>query len=150
MQPQGKMTFCCPRCREKLSFLDGTIIKMVGRMHATTFSCETMFYFAAKLGQHGCIVGEGVKVYPGAKIEFECISPTCRRNFTTTYNEGLAEIMMEDERGAEFKVVFSKIFGKDSTFVLDLQRKELVNSYGSAADEVFKDPSDRLRNFFGE
>jgi hypothetical protein len=56
---------------------------------------------------------------------------------------------MEDERGEPFKVVFSKIFGKDSTFVLDVQRKEVVQTFGGAADAVFKDPADRLSTFFG-
>jgi hypothetical protein len=150
MQPHGKQTFYCPTCREKLSFLDGTIIKLLGRLHATTFTCETMFYFAAKLGTHGCIVGEGVKVFAGAKVEFCCPSACCGKDFTAPYYDGLAEILMEDERGVAFRVVFSKIFGKDSTFLLDTQRQEVVQSYGADVDHVFKDSGDRSRNFFGE
>ena len=150
MTPQGKLTFFCPVCREKLSFLDGTIIKLRGRLHATTFSCDTMFYFAAALGTHGCIVGEGVKVFPGARIEFECANPACRHNFTTEKNAELAEIACTDESGVDFKVAFSKVFGKDATFVLDVQRKELVQTFGGSADEILHDPNDKMHSFFGD
>ena len=150
METQGKMTFSCPHCGQKLSFLEGTIIKMVGRLHATTFSCKAMFYFSATLGQHGGIVGEGIRVYDGAKVEYECIHHACRTNFTAPYNDELAEIAAEDEAGNWFKVVFNKIYGKDSTFVLDMQQKEVTASYGEAKDSIFADINERRRNFFGE
>ncbi|MFH2010456.1 MAG: hypothetical protein ABI333_27905 [bacterium] len=150
MEPQGKMTFTCPHCGQKLSFLDGSLIKMVGRLHSTTFSCKTMFYFSATLGQHGCIVGEGVRVYDGAKVEYECINHKCGANLTAPYNDELAEIACEDEAGNWFKVVFNKIFGKDSTFVLDMQQQKVTASYGGAKDAIFTDIHERRRNFFGE
>jgi len=150
MEPQGKMTFNCPHCGQKLSFLDGSIIKMVGRLKATTFSCKTMFYFSATLGKHGCIVGEGVRVYDGAKVQYECINQVCKQDLTAEYNDELAELRGVDEAGNEFKVVFNKIFGKDSTFVLDMQARKVTASYGEDKDAIFSDVSERRRNFFGE
>lgn len=144
------MTFFCPFCGQKLSFLDGTIIKMVGRLNATTFSCKTMFYFSAKLGEYGCIVGEGVRVFDGAKVEFECINTSCKRSFTSPHNDDLAEITMKDDNGKEFKVVFNKIFGKRSTFLLDMEAKKVVESFGVDRDKYISDPEERRRNFFGE
>lgn len=150
MESQGKLMFYCPFCGQKLSFLDGSLIKMVGRLHATTFSCRTMFYISAKLGQYGCIVGEGVRVYDGAKVEFECINHACHRSFTSTRNDDLAEIRMKDEQGREFKVVFNKVFGKRSTFLLDMEEERILKSFGSDSHEYSADPDDRHRNFFGE
>ena len=150
MEPQGKLTFYCPFCGQKLSFLEGTLVKLVGRLHATTFSCQTMFYISAKLGQYGCIVGEGVRVYDGAKVEFECVNHACRKNFTSPFNDDLAEIRMKDEDGREFKVVFNKIFGKRSTFLLDMEEQKIVETYGSDSEEYSRDPENRRRNFFGE
>ena len=150
MEPKGKKTFYCPFCGQKLSFLNGTVIKMVGRMHATTFSCKTMLYVNANLGEYGIIVGEGVRVYDGAKIELECINSGCKKNFTTSYNDELAQILMKDSAGNEFRVVFNKIFGKRATFVLDMEAHKVVESFGDAADEMFKDRAERGRNFFGE
>jgi hypothetical protein len=150
MEHQGKMTFRCPQCGQKLSFLDGSLIKMVGRLRATTFSCKTMFYFSATLGQHGCIVGEGVRVYDGAKVEYECINSACKQNLTAPYNDELAELYATDEAGNEFRVVFNKIYGKDSTFVIDMEEREVTASYGEAKDSIFADINERRRNFFGE
>jgi hypothetical protein len=150
METHGKMTFSCPHCGQKLSFLDGAIIKMVGRLKATTFSCKTMFYFSATLGQHGCIVGEGVRVFDGAKVEYECINHACKRNLTAPYNDELAEIIGTDEAGNEFRVVFNKVYGKDSTFVLDMQARKVTASYGGDKDVIFSDVHERRRNFFGE
>ena len=150
MEPQGKPTFYCPYCRQKLSFLEGTIIKMVGRLHAENFSCKTMFYVPATLGQHGAIVGEGLRIKEGAKVELECINPACKKNFTTDYNDELAEITMQDGDKNEFKVVFNKIYGKHSTFVLDMSARKVIGSYGDSMDAVFMDEEMRTRNFFGE
>ena len=126
------------------------LIKMVGRLHATTFSCKTMFYFSAVIGQHGCIVGEGVRVHDGAKVEFECINGGCKQNFTASFNEELAEIEGEDEAGNTYKVVFNKIYGKESTYVLDMEAKRVVQTSGAAIGTIFTDPADRSRNFFGD
>lgn len=150
MEPQGKMMFFCPHCGQKLSFLDGMIIKMVGRCHSTTFSSKTMFYFSAKLGQYGCIVGETVRIFDGAKVEYECINAACKQNFTSPHNEELAEITGKDEAGKEYKVVFNKIFGKRSTFLVDMEEKKVVESFGVDQGEYVSDPEERRRNFFGE
>ena len=150
METHGKMTFSCPHCGQKLSFLDGSLIKLVGRLHATTFSCKTMFYFSATLGQHGCIVGEGVRAHDGAKIEYECINHACKKNLTHPKNDELAELHATDEAGNEFRVLFNKIFGKDSTFVLDMEQRKVTATYGEATDSMFTDIHERRRNFFGE
>ena len=150
MEPQGKLTFYCPFCGQKLSFLEGSLIKMVGRLHATTFSCRTMFYVSAKLGHYGCIVGEGVRVFDGAKVELECINMACQKSFTSPHNDDLAEIRMKDEDGNDFKVVFNKIYGKRSTFLLDMEEECILEIYGSDSQEYTGDPEDRRRNFFGD
>lgn len=147
--PVGKRTFICPYCNQKLSFLDGTLIKMMGRLHAETFSCKTMIYIPAQLGHYGAIVGEGVRMKEGAKIEFECINGSCKRNFTTEYDKHLAEIKMVDSEEKEFVVVFNKTFGKNSTFLVDYKARKLVTAYGEDADDFTLD-FDKPINFFGK
>jgi len=144
----GKYRFFCPHCGGKLSFLDGTVLKLVGRLHAEQFSCKAMFYIPARLGAYGAIVGEGVRVRDGAKIEFECIHATCKRNLSAAYDDTLAEIRMVDEEGGEFVVVFNKIFGRKATFVIDHRSRALLRSFGEDAGNLFDD-MDRQRNFFG-
>lgn len=144
----GKMTFLCPYCGQKLSFLNGSIIKMTGRLHADNFSCKTMIYIPSGLGVYGAIVGEGVRIEEGAKVEFECINGACKQNFTTSYDDDLAEIKMVDESGKEFVVIFNKIYGKKSTFLVDLKEKKLIESFGEDAGD-YSSEFDKPINFFG-
>jgi len=148
VEPIGKMIYVCPYCGQKLSFLAGTIIKMVGRLHSPTFSCKTMFYISAKLGQYGAIVGEGVRIKEGANVEFECINSSCKKNFTAAYDDNLAEIKMVDAKGDEYVVVFNKVFGRSSTFLIDLKAKKLIEAFGEHANEYNQELDDQI-NFFG-
>ena len=144
----GKLKFFCPQCEQKLSFLDGAIIKLVGRLHSETFSARTMFYIPAKLGDYGAIVGEGVRLKEGAVVEFECINGACKANLTTAYDENLAEIKMRDSEGREYIVIFNKIYGRQATFLVDYKKKSLIQSYGEHADD-FEPNFDKRLNFFG-
>ena len=148
MSDEKKQRFYCPYCNHKLSFLDGTIVKLAGRLHAEKFSCKVMFYIPAELGQYGAIVGEGVQLREGAKVEFECLNGACKENFTTAYDDNLAEIKMVDAEGREYIVVFSKIYGKKSTFLIDLKKRELLKSYGEHSEE-YASEFEKPLNFFG-
>jgi len=148
MPADAKRTFFCPRCNEKLSFLDGTIIKMDGVLQAEKFSVRTPFYFPARLGQYGAIVSGSVVVKEGAKVEFHCINPTCDLNFTAAYNHDLAEIRMEDGEGRSFVVVFNKIYGKRSTFLVDPADKKLLEHFGEDA-VLYAEAFERPLNYFG-
>ena len=147
-QENEKRTFFCPYCHEKMSFLGGTIIKMDGVLHSDTFTVRTPFYFPAEIGHYGVIVGGGVEVRDGAKVEFHCFNPTCNKNFTATYNHELAEIRMEDGNGREYVAVFNKIYGRRSTFVIDLVDNKMVSSHGDDADH-YEDTFERPLNHFG-
>ncbi|MDX9720710.1 MAG: hypothetical protein RBU37_08175 [Myxococcota bacterium] len=150
MQAQGKLSYYCPHCGEKLSLLDGTLIKMAARLHAPTFTLETMVYVPAQLGQSGIVVDPSITLKEGAKFELECCNPVCRHPLATHYNDELAEIRMQDETGRDFRVVFNTVYGKNSTFVIDVQARELVGSFGESSASVFGDTHERERNFFGE
>lgn len=147
-EAKGKLLFSCPHCGQKLSFLDGTLVKLAGRLHAETFSCKAMFYIPAKLGEYGAIVGEGVRIKEGARVEFECINGACKHNFTSSHDPDLAEVLMTDQNGRKFAVVFNKVFGKRSTYLVDFKRHELLESFGEDAD-LYAADFDKPRNYFG-
>jgi hypothetical protein len=148
MTPKGKVTFRCPYCSQKLSFLDGSMVKLAGRLHADTFSCKTMFYIPATLGEYGAIVGEGVRLEDGAVVEFECINGACKQSLTSRYDDNLAEIRMVDESGQEFAVAFNRIYGRRATFLIDIKRTSVLESYGEHAAEYALTFEKRL-NYFG-
>lgn len=143
-----KHTYSCPYCGQKLSFLEGSIVKLVGRLRGDNFSCKTMFYIPAKLGEYGAIVGEGVRVQDGARVAFECINGACKHDLTTAYDANLAEVKMVREDGKVFAVAFNKTYGRHSTFVVDVTEKTLVESFGEHAPQ-FSPDFDKPINFFG-
>ncbi len=143
-----KRTFYCPYCGEKLSFLEGTVIKMDGVLSCDTFTVRTQFYFPARLGQYGAVIPGGVEVREGAEVDFRCINPRCDRSFTTSFNQELAAIRAEDSAGREFVVAFNRTMGKTSTFLIDRADKSLVEHHGDDA-ESYAEEFERPLNFFG-
>lgn len=141
--------FYCPYCNEKLSFLEGTIIKMLGHLRCDKFETYVMFYIPGTLGQYDALVEEGVILKDGVKVDFLCINPKCQKSFTTSYDDDLAEIKMIDDDGHEYVVVFNRIYGKHSTFVVDYKRKELTESFGEDR-KTYIEEFERPVNFFGE
>ncbi|MFH0900155.1 MAG: hypothetical protein V2A73_05960 [Pseudomonadota bacterium] len=147
-QEQSRKTFYCPHCLEKLSCLGGTVVKLSGRLSAKEFAVKTNFYLPAELGRYGAIIEGQVEVGEGARVEFCCPNPRCGTSFTATYNSDLAEIQMVDHERREYVVVFNRICGRRSTFLVDYRRKALLCSYGEDA-ESYAAAFERPLNFFG-
>jgi hypothetical protein len=140
--------FYCPYCNEKLSHLEGTVIKMKGVLSCDTFECSVNFYLPGAIGKYGSIVDEHLKLKDGARVEFRCPNVKCDRSFTTHYDNDLAEIIMVDDDGHEYVVVFNRIYGIHSTFVVDYKKKKLESSYGQNK-KVYQRDFDKPVNFFG-
>ena len=143
-----KRTFCCPYCGEKLSFLEGTVIRMDGVLSCDAFTVRTQFFFPARLGQYGAIIAGGVDVREGAVVDFRCINARCDRSFTTQFNKELSAIRAQDGAGRDFVVVFNRTMGKHSTFLIDRADRSLVEHHGDDA-EGYAEEFERPLNFFG-
>lgn len=141
--------FYCPYCHAKLSHFEGTLIKMKGVLSSETFECSGYFYLPGAVGKYGSIVDEHIKLRDGAKVDFRCPNPRCDLSFTTHYDDDLAEIKMIDDDGHEYAVVFNRIFGVHSTFVVDYKKKKVESSYGEDRETYSRD-FDKAVNFFGE
>lgn len=121
---------------------------MKGVLSCDTFECYANFYLPGAIGKYGSIVDDHVKLKNGAKVEFRCPNPRCDRSYTTHYDNDLAEIKMIDDDGHEYVVVFNRIYGIHSTFVVDYKKKQLESSYGEDRDTYSPD-FDKPVNFFG-
>ncbi len=141
--------FYCPYCNEKLSHLEDSIIKMKGVLECETFSCEADVILPSTLGHYSAMTDEWITMRDGAKVDFHCTNPRCNRSFTAPYDDDLAEIKMIDEENHEFIVVFNRIYGQHSTFVVDYKKKKLENSFGEDKKRYLHD-FDEPVNFFGE
>jgi transcription elongation factor Elf1 len=74
----------------------------------------------------------------GAKVRFSC--PVCTKDLTSRSNSQMAELRMVHADREPRRVEFSRIFGKQATFVFD---GEDVTPFGEDADDL------GLGNFFG-
>jgi len=140
--------FYCPYCNQKLSHFDGIMIKMKGVLSCDSFECSANFYLPGAIGKYGSIVDDHLKLKDGARVEFRCPHPKCDRSFTAHYDNDLAEIKMIDDDGHEYVVVFNRIYGIQSTFVVDYKKKRLESSFGEDKNE-YMDDFEKKVNFFG-
>lgn len=140
--------FYCPYCNEKLTHFEGTVIKIKGVLSCETFECAANFYLPGAIGKYGSIVENHIKLKDGARVDFRCPNPKCDRSYTAHYDNDLAEIKMIDDDGHEYIVVFNRIYGIHSTFVVDYKKKKLSGSYGEDIEEYIRD-FEKPVNFFG-
>ena len=142
--------FFCPYCNEKLSHLEGTVVKMKGVLNCETFECSAIFYLPGSIGQYGTISDGHIKLFDGAKIDFRCTNSKCDKSYTTHHDDDLAEIkMIDDETNYEYVVVFNRVYGKHSTFVVDYKKKKIKDAFGEDK-EIYIHDFDKSVNFFGE
>ena len=137
--------FICPECTAVLNDEDPQVIRMVGTLMGAGFSITTEFGLSANLGEYGASFDPKLRMERGCRVRFGC--PHCGRDFTSSYSEDLAEVEMIDGRD-EFVVVFSRIFGEESSFVVELGTKKLVASYGADAAAYIAEFGKDM-NFFG-
>jgi hypothetical protein len=63
----------------------------------------------------------------GELVEFFC--PICHENLNCVKNDKLARVLMIDEKGNEFKVVFSRIAGEKSTYTITGDNVEMYGEH---------------------
>ncbi len=147
MEPEGKKSFYCPHCQAKLSFFNGEFIRLLGELDSEFFTVRTVIYIPSALGKYGAIFQEGIKLKEGANVEFFC--PDCNANLSTPFNPQLAALKMRDEKGAEFYVFFSKIYGEKATYVVDYSSKHIAERFGADAANIDATQIEKNINYFG-
>lgn len=103
------MKYKCPECSAGLS--THKVVLLVGENDKK----RSLFVFDARPGKYDFVVVDDVEVAPGSLWTFYC--PVCWGDLTTGYNKRLARLEAVDENGTK-RVVFSKVAGEQSTFVL--------------------------------
>jgi hypothetical protein len=94
------MKYKCPECSAGLS--THKVVLLVGEHDKK----RSLFVFDARPGKYDFVVVDDIEVKPGTMWEFYC-----------PVNKRLAKLEAVDEEGAR-RVVFSKVAGEQSTFVL--------------------------------
>ncbi len=138
--------FFCPHCEATLNLGHGPIIKMKGKLDAATFSVTTDVFLPSGLGVYGRATATGVDLRDGARVEFSC--PDCGAALSRSEDDELAQVGMRDPEDRVFLVSFNKCYGKQSTFVIDPEARQVESQFGDDA-ESFREDLDKRMNFFG-
>ena len=138
--------FYCPRCSRRLSNDDNTIVKLKGRLSSEFFSVHFNIDLPAKLGDYGAVLSEGVILKKGADIDFLC--PYCVSDLSMEKMPNHAWLKMKDGEEEEKVVIFNKVYGEHSSFVINTENHDIIKQFGEHSDE-YKNEFNKDLNFFG-
>ncbi len=114
----------CPKCRSFLNVNDHILFTVIGKRGETG-----LVMLDQKLGDYSASYNDQFAIADGEKIEFRC--PVCHAYLHSDFENRLAEILMVDDNGIEFRIVFSKVKGEKSTFSI---QGESVEVFGEHAE----------------
>lgn len=129
-----KNVFTCPHCQAVLN-PNVKILLVIGYKKK-----KGMILLSPQPGNFKYICDKSVEkdLSPGDKIKFSC--PVCSADLTSRFNNQLAEMVMISPGREPRRAEFSRIYGKNATFIFD---GEDVVSFGEDADHL------GLTNYFG-
>ena len=124
--------YICPKCKSYLNIADKIVLSLKIKDNQ-----EGLILFEKELGNYNIKKHDIIEYKKGDILGFYC--PICHENLATdNVNSNLAKIIMLDEEGKEFEIVFSKVAGEHATYKI---RENEVEPYG-------KD-SNKYLNYFG-
>lgn len=84
-----------------------------------------------ELGNYTILHDEHFSYKKGEHLDFFC--PVCRTNLgIPEVNKDLAEVLMVDNKGVEYRIIFSEIAGKKCT--IQVKGDKLVQAFGEDAE----------------
>jgi len=125
--------FLCPKCRAQL-----VPNKKIVLLAKTTNGPSGLLLLSPKLGEYSATTHAAFKLQDGEKVDIFC--PVCHEDLGDYMdNQNLARVIMVDENGEEYDIVFSEIIGQHSTYKI---HGDDVESFGEDAE--------LYTNFWGE
>jgi hypothetical protein len=129
-----KNIFMCPHCEAVLN-PSVKILLVIGYRKK-----NGMILLSPQPGNYKYICDESVEknLAHGSKVRFSC--PVCTQDLTSKSNSKMAELRLVVPGSNPRRVEFSRVYGKNATFVFD---GEDVTAFGEDADNMGS------TNFFG-
>ncbi|MCF8304082.1 MAG: hypothetical protein K9I94_12460 [Bacteroidales bacterium] len=110
----------CPNCRNYLNVGENVVFQA-----KTQSGKQGLIMLHPELGNYSVLKHPQLKIAQGEKVEFFC--PYCNIMLTSERNENLVKILMCCKDNKEWEVLFSKIAGEESTYMIT---GENVEYYG--------------------
>ncbi|MBN2175643.1 MAG: hypothetical protein JW731_16050 [Bacteroidales bacterium] len=118
--------FLCPHCRSDLKVGDHIVFAATNR-----FGRKGVLMLSPELGNYTILHDEHFKYKPGEHLDFYC--PVCHGNLAIPHvSKELAEVLMVDDEGVEYRIIFSEIAGKKVT--IQVKDDQMVKVFGEDAD----------------
>ena len=117
-----KSSYLCPHCRAILN-PRRKIIMVLSRKNS-----NGLVLFSDEVGDSTVYRAEDVEIAEGEKVDFLC--PCCHKSLGSPVADDFGEVIKQDPDGTTTRVNFSRIFGKQATFVIG---KGEVQSFGDDA-----------------
>ncbi|MBN1340494.1 MAG: hypothetical protein JXA03_14285 [Bacteroidales bacterium] len=129
-----KNSYICPSCRSHLKVVSHITFSVI-----TSGGKAGLLLLSPELGDYSVIYHDSLTIEEGEHVDFFC--PVCHENLgAKSANPDFAEVILIDENGKEYRLVFSVIAGKKCTF--KIAGNSILEAFGDDADEYF--------NFWGE
>jgi len=123
-----KSDYLCPACRNILNVGENVVF------HAkASHRREGILMFHPQPGNYTVIKHPSFDYEEGEKVSFYC--PYCNTELTSERNKNLVRIIIRDETNREYELLFSRVAGEKSTFVV---MGEKVEPYGPDAEKYLE------------
>lgn len=113
-----KPTYLCPKCRAVLNIAGNVILSVKNEKGE-----YGLILLHPSLGNYEVIHHHDFKIREGKKSHFHC--PACYASLEYGKEYALANVIMYDENKNEFKIVFSRKKGEESTYKIQGENVEL-------------------------
>ncbi|HOW52699.1 MAG TPA: hypothetical protein PLV42_11735 [bacterium] len=133
----------CTKCKKSLYNAADQKLVLTGVLKGKHFSAESMFELNHQQDAFGGVpLAANLMVEKGAQVNFFC--PHCGHDLTMPFDEEVSEVTHVDEQGAEHAFLFSKVAGKEMSFLVHKEKKEVLGAYGKDHEDYLY----RLNDFF--
>jgi hypothetical protein len=125
--------FLCPRCASDLKVGDHIIFSA-----QTKKGKKGVLMLSPELGNYTILHDKHFTYEKGEHLDFFC--PVCHANLgIPEVNKELAEVLMVDDKGVKYRIIFSEIAGKKCT----------IQVKGDKMIQVFGEDAEGYTNFWG-
>jgi hypothetical protein len=119
-----KNDFICPHCQGYLNVGDYIILSA-----RTKHNDSGLVLMSPELGNYSVIQNKNFKIREGEKCDFFC--PICHEKLAADIHDNLSHIIMKDDKGNEYQILFSKIAGEKSTYKIIGESVEIFGEHHS-------------------
>lgn len=124
--------YLCPKCKGHLNAGGFVIFSTKNNRNK-----RGLILLSPKVGSYTVKHHDSYGFEDGEIVDFFC--PICSEDLTAKENEKNVEILMVDENNTEYRVLFSRISGEQSTYLLSKDDVEVFGDDALELDDLYED-----------